>query len=74
MPDAKIRSPNEKQRQLFNILQSWAKQHVKNKSVSYPSIIEPLPIFLTGIVGCGKSYLKVIYEALTKTLPYVTVQ
>lgn len=69
--DAKIRSLNKKQRQLFNILQSCAKQHVKNKSVSYPSVIKPLHIFLTGDAGCGKSFLmKVIYQALTKTLSY----
>lgn len=46
--NVKIRSFNEKQQQLFNILQSWTKQHIKNKSVSYPSITEPLHIFLTG--------------------------
>ena len=75
MPDSelntKIRSPNENQQQLFNILQSWAQQQVKNKSVSYLSIIESLHIFLTGDADCGKSFLmKVIYQALTKTLSY----
>ena len=75
MPDSelntKIRSPNENRQQLFNILQSWAKQQVKNKSLSYLSIIESLHIFLTGDADCGKSFLmKVIYQALTKTLSY----
>ena len=28
----------------FNILQSWAKHYVKNKSVSYPSTIESFSI------------------------------
>ena len=69
--DAMIRSLNEKQRQLFNILQSWAKERVKNKPVLYRLIIEPLHIFLTGNAGCGKSFLmKVIHQALTKTLFY----
>ena len=69
--NVKIRSFNEKQQQLFNILQSWTKQHIKNKSVSYPSITEPLHIFLSGDAGCGLSFLtKVIYQALTKTLSY----
>ena len=65
--NVKIRSFNEKQQQLFNILQSWAKQHIKNKSVSYPSITEPLHIFLKVIY---QALTKVIYQALTETLSY----
>ena len=72
MPDdelnSKIRLLNEKQRKLFNTVQSWAKRTVKNKSVTLPSCIDPLRIFLTGNAGCGKSFLmKVLYHSLTKT-------
>ena len=73
MPDnelnPKIRSLNEKKRQVFNIVQSWAKPYIKSKPVSYQSNIEPSHSCLTGDKRCGKSLLmKVIYQALTKTL------
>ena len=74
MPDyelnAMIRSLNHKQRTLFNIVHSWAKQYVKSSVLSLQNL-EPFHIFLTGNAGCGKSFLmKVLYQSLTKTLSY----
>ena len=78
MPDyelnAMIRSLNHKQRTLFNIVHSWAKQYVKSRSALSRQNLEPLYIFLTGNAGCGKSFLmKVLYQSLTKTLSYGSV-
>ena len=77
MPDcelnAMIRSLNYKQRTLFNIVHSWAKQYVKSSVLSLQNL-EPFHIFLTGNAGCGKSFLmKVLYQSLTKTLSYGNV-
>ena len=45
LPDSElnslIRSLNIKQLELFNIVQSWAKQYVKSKVGSNPIIVEP---------------------------------
>ena len=65
----KRRSLNAKQREIFDIVFSWAKTFVKNRSSQLLNKIEPLNIFLTGQGGCGKSHLiKTIYHSLTKIL------
>ena len=67
--NSKIQLLNQKQRKLFNKVQSWAKKYVQNKSRADPLEHEPLRIFLIGNAGCGKSFLmRVIYQCLTKTL------
>ena len=72
--NAMIRSLNYKQRTLFNIVHSWAKQYVKSRSALSRQNLEPLYIFLTGSAECGKSFLmKVLYQSLTKTLSYGNV-
>ena len=78
MPDcelnAVIRSLNHKQRTLFNIVHSWARQYVRSRSALSLQNLEPLYIFLTGNAGCGKSFLmEVLYQSLTKTLSYGNV-
>ena len=60
IPDNKlnlmIRSLNHKQCELCNIVQSWAKQYIKNRSVSNQFNLEPLRLFLTSNAGCGKTF------------------
>ena len=46
--NSKIRSPNRKQRELFDMVQTWAKKSIKIKSMSDAQPLEPLHIFLTG--------------------------
>ena len=77
MPDSELNSNvpkrNQKQRQLFDIVHSWAKNVLKSRSLNPNTSekIKPLHVFLTGNAGCGKSFLmKVIYQSLTKTLSY----
>ena len=55
--NSKIRSLNEKQREIFNLVHDWSKKCVKNLSSSAPAPVDPLHIFLTGNAGCGKSFL-----------------
>ena len=71
--NSNVRKLNQKQRQLFDVVHSWAKNVLKSQSLN-PHTFEktkPLHVFLTGNAGCGKSFLmKVIYQSLTKTLSY----
>ena len=53
----KIRSLNSKQREIVEIVLTWAKKYVKARSCQNPGNVEPLHIFLTGQGGCGKSHL-----------------
>lgn len=66
-----IRSLNEKQRFLFEIVNKWARRHVKNLSAE--KVIENLPLhlFITGGAGTCKSHLiKTITASVSKTLCY----
>ena len=72
--NAMIRSLNQRQRALYNMVHSWAKQCIKSNLGSTLVNMEPLHIFLTGNAGCGKSFLmKVLYQSLNKTLSYGNV-
>ena len=62
-----INSLNSKQREVFNVVHTWAKDYVKYNGHN----VEPVHIFLSGSGGSGKSHLvKVIYNAISKTLLY----
>ena len=65
----KIRSLNFKQREIFEVILTWAKMFVKYRNSELERNVEPLHIFLTGQGGCGKSHLvKTIYHSLSKLL------
>ena len=58
-----INSLNSKQREVFNVVHTWAKDYVKYNGHN----VEPAHIFLSGSGGTGKSHLvKVIYNAISK--------
>ena len=62
---------NVKQRQVFEIINKWAREYVKNLNCKVPGEIQPLHLFLTGGAGSGKSHLiKTIYASLSKTLNF----
>ena len=76
IPDNEInsRSVNRKQREIFDMIQSWTKTSIKIKSMPDAQPLEPLHIFSTGNAACGKSFLmKVLYQPLTKFLSYGNV-
>ena len=51
----------------FNVVHTWAKEHVKYDGYN----VEPIYIFLSGSGDTGKSHLvKVIYNTISKTLDY----
>ena len=64
-----ISSLNSNQREIFDVVYTWAKtfmQHSKEHSIN---TVKPLYIFLSGNAGCGKSYLlKCMHQALSKIL------
>lgn len=60
-------SLNLKQREVFNVVHTWAKDSVNHDGHN----VEPIHIFIWGSGGTGKSQLvKVIYSAISKTLLY----
>ena len=62
-----INSLNSKQRDVFNVVHTWARDYVKYNGHK----VEPVHIFLSGSRTTGKSHLvKVIYNAISKTLLY----
>ena len=72
--NSKVRSLDQKQRELFGMVQSWAKKSIKAKLIPDAQLLEPLHIFLAGSAGCGKWFqVKVPYQSLTKTLSYGNV-
>ena len=67
----KIRSLNVQQRQIFDVLNKWARDTVKNLSAKSSIKVKPIYIFLTGKGGCGKSHLvNTITHSVSKTLSY----
>ena len=71
LPDDEIakgtNSLNSKQRVVFNLVHTWAKNFVKYDRHD----VEPVHIFLSGSGGTAKSHLvKVIYNAISKILLY----
>ena len=66
-----IRSLNCQQREVFNIIYSWAKNKIKYSNCALKHEVKPVRLFVSGGAGVGKSYLtKTIFEALTKILNF----
>ena len=73
MPDteinSKIYSLNTKQREIFGVINKWARDYIKKLSSVLHNEILPLHLFVTGSGGCGKSHLvNIVYHSLTKML------
>ena len=66
-----IRTLNDMQGEIFNIVLNWAKKFVQNLKSTNPAPLEPITMFLTGGAGVGKTHLvKCIYQSLAKILVY----
>ena len=64
---------NQNQRQIFNVVNTWARQRVQNRSSRNPLKIPPLRLFITGNAGTRKSFLiKTLYLSISKTLNFRT--
>ena len=60
-----VNSLNSKQREVFNVVHTWAKDYVKYNRHD----VEPVHLFLSGSGETGKyDLMKVIYNAISKTL------
>ncbi|XP_066925556.1 uncharacterized protein [Clytia hemisphaerica] len=67
----RIRSLNDKQRELFDFVVRWSRQSFQQLRTNTIEKPNPFYIFLTGSAGCGKSYtLNTIKFYLQKSLTY----
>ena len=67
--NSRIRSLNIKQREIYEVINKWARDYIKNRSCVIHIDTPALHLFITGSGGCGKSHLiKTVYHSLTKTL------
>ena len=69
----KMRSLNKKERELFDIVLSWAKCSAINRLVSHASVTEPFRIFLTGSAGWKSFLMKIMYQVLTWIISFESV-
>ena len=68
-----IRSLNTEQREIFELVNHWARKKVKSLNSATCNKVDPLHLFITGKGGCGKSYLvRLFYNHLTKLFSYRT--
>ncbi|MEO2221042.1 MAG: AAA family ATPase, partial [Nitrosopumilus sp.] len=66
-----VRSLNSQQREIFETIHKWAKQHLKYQNCINPRKVEPLHLFVTGNAGTGKSFLlNLLHNHLTKLYSY----
>ena len=66
-----LRSVNEKQRMVFNVVHKWSRNFIKSLSTKRCFPVDPIRIFLSGSGGTGKSHLiKTIYQTVSKELLY----
>ena len=64
-----IRSLNEKQRMVFNVVHKWCRNFIKSLATKRCFTVDPIRIFLSCSGGTGKSHLiKTIYQAVLKEL------
>ena len=67
--NSKIRSLNTKQREIYEVINKWARDFIKKRSCVVNTDVPPIHLFITGSGGYGKSHLiKPVYHSLTKTL------
>ena len=66
-----IRSLNQEQQNVFDVLHKFSKDFIKNLGPKRQQMINPFHIFITGALGVGKSSLiKTIHMSLNKVLMY----
>ena len=69
--NANIQSLNVQQGQVFDLVYSWAKETVKQKSLVKPNLVSPSNLFSSESGGVGKSHsIKTIYQSVSKMLQY----
>ena len=65
--NSKMRSLNKNQREIFDIINDWARKSFKNVSLLAPNLLDSIYIFQIWNAGYGKSFsMKFLYHSLTK--------
>ena len=66
-----IRSLNDEQPKVFDVLHKWSRDYIKSLRSKTIQILNPFHLFITGGGGVGKSHLiKMIYMSLNKGMMY----
>ena len=55
--NSRIRSLNIKQTEIYEVINKWARDYIKNRSCVLHIDTPPLHLFITGSGRCGKSHL-----------------
>ena len=67
--NSRIRSLDIKQRKIYEVINKWERDYIKNRSCVLHVDTPRVNLFITSSGGCGKSHLiKTVYHSLTKTL------
>ena len=70
--NAKIRSLNFKQRQIFHFIHARRKEYLKHLSPKTSKIISSMHLFVTGGRGCGKSHFDQNYLPFYDKIAFVS--
>ena len=67
----RVRSLNTQQKDVFEVVHTFASRHLKNLNSVNPIELAQLLIFLTGNAGTGKSFLvRLLFDHLTKLFSF----
>ena len=67
----RVQSLNTQQREVFELVHSAAKRHLKNLNCMKPRKLTCLNLFLTGFAGTGKSFVvRLLFDHLTKLFSF----
>ena len=69
--NVRVRSLNRQQKEVFDVVHSYASRHLKNLNSTEPIQLKQLCLFITGNAGTGKSFIvRLLFDHLTKLFSF----